>query len=260
MTTFFVQMAFSSVALYLVCVSTLMAALQAFTPVPSTETPSYASQDSPLQPGVELSPPAEQLCNASHAGSVALSWRKEVWPGGGGGGGGLGMDLPTAHLLLKPQHAVNSRPPLGVGGMLNDTPLTWKWKPASLLSCSWLQYAPQQTLLKDPGQLTKTQEARGSLAHTESLNSSASVPPPTCPALYHDHTPHRERPHCRGSYGEPVFEARVDSFQAEDLGYHHGGTYHWDPVINASSLLRNGSTMSGALTLIVHYFTPHWVS
>lgn len=255
-------MAVSGVTLYLVCVSTLMAAVHAL-PLLSTasEPPAYTGHthqlhQDPLRPAANLS--SEQIGLHSQlvpttTAVMPISW-KEAWPGGGGVCPSDQLSIPVSlRFLLTPQDAVNSSPPVGVAGSLSATPLTWPF------SFQWLS----TPMLMDSNW---KKLHNWSFPHDNKDNLVSDSSPyrslPVCSTPYAckcNHTHPEGAAHCRARVNawEPLFRARVETPQAEDLGYHYRGTFHGH--LN-SSPLHNESSMAGALTFIVRYLTPHWVA
>lgn len=230
----------------------------------TSEAPAYTGhthQLTPDQPGANLSSGqmgVHSQIAPTTATAVPISW-KEVWPGGSGG---VCPSDQFLRFLMTPQDAVNSRPSVGVANPLNATPLTWPnssslyFKLPSMDSELYDWYKLHKRHLSPPN--------KGNSLDTGSSSSYKSLPPicPTPHTCMCNHTyQEKSAALCRAGVNvwEPPFKARVESPQAEDLGYHYGGTFHWDPLINSSSP-HNESSVAGALTFIVRYLTPHWVA
>ena len=233
----------------------------------------YSSPAHPLQQDILQSAPsmtpqqfdaASQLMLASTHLQVSF---QEAWPGGGrvclwdpalltsavsSDGGGTGNDKQhdltswLRHLLLDDCTATQTRP-METGN---------KILPFQDIS---LQENQQTAMCIAKSNITELETFRDHKHRTTSHHPQAHV--------VHD-GPHGNSgaPRRCNVSREPVLGARVDSLHAEDLGYHHRGTFHWDPLINSSSPSpdhRGGgggsSGMSHALTFIVQYFTPQWV-
>lgn len=260
------QVAFSGVTLYLVCVSTLMAAMQAFPLLNSmSDTPTYSGhthqlQQDPLQPTSNMSS-SEQVAahsllvsTASTSAALPTSWQ-EAWPGGGGQ---CVSPHPVLKLLTKPHEAVNSHPPLG----LTLHPLTLTCPCVNATPTSFHGEDPYKARMqrknsseRDDSTMEKKTYSMVNKVNSSSLTSKSLDP--NCSSCVCGHTYQQDSaPNCK--IREPLFSSKVEPPQAEDLGYHYRGTFHWDPL--NTSVHYNDSGMAGALTFIAHYLTPNWIA
>lgn len=243
--TYLLQVAFSGVTLYLVCVSTLLAALQPIALFSADSGPAHQLQQESLQPPPSVQAghlvPTSQLVPAG-VDAPPPPWQ-EVWPSNRSL---LGEASISPHLLITtydepafnhwqpynstpPGLAPNTAPPAAgfVPNMSLDSVLTSLLRTDLHNSASRREYVtPQDNSTSQPSNLLVT-------------------PPLFCSCVWSN---------SRESL------AKVEMPQAQDLSYQHKGTFHWDPFINSSLSSDNETSVTGALTFIVRYLAPHWIA
>lgn len=229
-------MAFSGVTLYLVCVSTLLAALQPLALFSADTSPSHPLQQDSVQPPANVQ--VGQMVPTSHLAVPAVTdipphW-EEVWPPN------RSLLHPATSGLSQPY---NSTPP-----GLTPTPDT---SPGGGSTFGSTSRCPSSTADGNKGGMLGTilegdapRHGYAALHHKAnwtSLSHHVAATPSFCMSVNK----------CRKSL------AKVETPQAQDLSYHQKGTFHWDPFINSSLLDDNDASM---MTFIVQYLTPHWIS
>lgn len=233
------QVAFSGVTLYLVCVSTLLAALQPLALFSADSSPAHPLQQDPMQPpanmqvGQMVSRSACPLVPTISDGPSPPPWQ-EVWP--------------TNRSLL----CEASVPPRVLMTTFNE-PAFDHWCPYNSIPPG-VGHTPNTSSSSSAspksGKSSMSNGRKQNLVDTFA-NSTSPLNIVTTPPLFcHSRGKNRDR--------EPL--AKVESPQAQDLSYHQKGTFHWDPFINSSSANDNETSMTGALTFIARYLTPHWIA
>lgn len=286
------QVAFSGVTLYLVCVSTLMAALHSL-PVPllrpESAGPGHQLQQDPLQVSTGLS--SDQVVLQSqllvHATTgLPVTW-KEVWPGGGVCPSDLFSAMPRSKMDMTSPMGYNvanhthpwpgpafcmPRPPAASSTPPNANS-NWLRQLLSIDHTPFLDLKAQGIKFLDTESQNVIANSSGS-SHVGKVPSHNSLELCPCSWLSHPSPAGSGLPShmcqwnptqscsltCsssgRGQELEPPFKAKVKTLQAEDLGYHHRGTFHWDPLINSSSY-HHKSSLAAAFTFIVDYLIPY---
>ena len=292
------QVAFSGVTLYLVCVSTLMAALQPLALFASDVSPTHQLQSDSLLPpaNTQVGQMVSQMMAGPHLPPVSTvadappPW-EEAWPPNRRSFGNETPAMLNTTRASTRWHPYNSTPPGDMPPGLNrDMPpgLNRDMPPG-------LNRDMPPGLNRDvPPGLTRNRHTSPGLAHKHTppgvypdtppdFNPDGNMPPTISDGQHdmlgnvlgtngrHEHATTHHRTTVAGSLHNITTPssfcmhtrvkslqslAKVEALQAQDLGYHQKGTFHWDPFINSSSL---NTSMTGALTFIVqHYLTPRW--
>ena len=264
---FFVsKVAINGAALYLVCVTTLLAAMHSLSPLNPDPATSTSIQQDVAPPNV-LSPSNSSLSSPlSHmlpnSDPLPLPW-EEVWPGdmvclkdvcSKGSVSRVmsehsfdpGKNRRTKHMLKSDSSLPKS----------TRTPLC---TPVNLT---------QDTRLQDTG-LRETRNNSGyesfssTTAYSSSTHSSNHLTSPwykeTLDQTHYTTSRYKETleqtpiPLQEDSRYRIITKATVDMLQAIDLTYSQRGTFHWDPLISSN---HNGSA-AGVLTFIASYLNVY---
>lgn len=240
----------SGVTLYLVCVSTIMAALQPLALFGSDVSTLPLQQGDALQSSNDSSAqvfPSSQL--APPTADSPVSWQG-VWTDGEMLAPGYGRYRPATPTPAPPKWYQPAPP--------TPAPPKCKWyRPAT----SKYQPAPPSTNRSNSDYggsglqdtvLWENVFARNTITSSGLHPATPLSPPPAISSPFPPGPAYSSCPYNRSN--EPSFKPRVASFHAEDWSCHQKGTSCWDPIVNSSY----NTNMTGALTLIVQYL--QWVA